>query len=109
MKPGTVTAKDSSVLLYDAVPELLEGLAGAARVFGRAGLPVIVTSLNDGRHRNGSFHYSGRAADLRSKHVARDQKGPMLEALRAELGERFDVLLEDVGGANEHFHLEFDP
>lgn len=107
--PGTLTLKDPSVRLNNASPHLLEALAVAARVFGMFGLPCIVTSGNDGTHRDGSLHYVGKAADFRSKHVREADKDRLLVALKNALGPRFDVLLESRGGMNEHFHVEFDP
>lgn len=71
--------------------------------------PVVVTSVLDGTHSDGSLHYRGRAMDLRSKHIAAHNKDLVLRALRVNLGSEFDVLLEGRGTENEHFHLEFQP
>jgi hypothetical protein len=69
---------------------------------------TIVTSCNDSQHMSGSKHYSGAAFDFRTKHTGRSQA--IGDAVRKELGPLgFDVLLEDLGGLNEHLHVEYDP
>lgn len=110
MIAGRIYAKDSSVRLWEARPELLFGIATVAPLFGARGLPVVVTSLNDSQHRRFSLHYSGEAVDLRSKHVPREQLEDLVDEIRAALPEgTWDVLLEHQGESNEHFHIEYDP
>lgn len=106
MKVGAVTVKDASVKMINAAPELLEQIAVCARVLGRHRLPTVITSLNDARHRKGSYHYVGRAADLRSQHVPRQNLDTVYQELRQATGRAARVLLEGRGGPNEHFHLE---
>lgn len=106
MRVGTVTAKDLSVRMTDAAPELLEAIAICARVLGRHRLPAVITSLNDARHRKGSLHYIGRAADLRSKHVPRQILEAVYQELRQATGRGVRVLLESRDSVNEHFHIE---
>jgi hypothetical protein len=72
--------------------------------------PCVATSGNDSQHGQGSLHGFDRALDVRTRTIPRrDDKLAFLERVRARLGDRFDVILEDVGGANEHLHVEFDP
>lgn len=73
------------------------------------GAELLVTSAGDGRHGVRSKHYLGLAVDLRSQHLHPDEKDQVLAELRLALGDQFDVLLEDRGGPNEHFHIEFEP
>ena len=72
---------------------------------------VVVTSCKDGRHSRGSLHYKGLALDIRTNNLQADdqQKRLLRDEIRACLGVQFDVILEDLGGANEHLHVEFDP
>jgi hypothetical protein len=109
MLPGTITFKDESVSATDIQPVVFRGLAAAAAVFAELGLALIVTSLNDGHHRDGSLHYAGRAADVRSKHVPAGNREQVYHDLAAALGPAWDVVFEDRGGPNEHYHLEYDP
>ena len=71
--------------------------------------PVVVTSVLDGEHMDGSLHFRGRAMDLRAKHIAEHHRDIALAALRKNLGTEFDVLLEGRGTDNVHFHVEHDP
>lgn len=93
-------------------PELLFGLWVADRVWGSRfhRPPFVITSISDGEHRVGSRHYAGQAADIRSHDLTTDGKTEVLADLRAALEPLgFDVLLEDIGLPNEHFHIEYDP
>lgn len=89
-------------------PMLVSALAVAVDTFRTEGKDCVVTSICDGRHRWDSFHYSGMAVDLRSKHLAPDQKDRVLRKLRSRIGDGWDVILEARNDTNEHYHLEFD-
>lgn len=92
-------------------PELVLALTIADQVFEDSGVyETVITSLKDGTHSPGSWHYSGWAADLRSKHVgATDRKNIILENLRSTLGAQWEVILESLGKPNEHYHIEPSP
>jgi hypothetical protein len=91
-------------------PVTLRAMAAAAEVFAREGAALVVTSVVDGLHMEGSKHYTGEAFDCRSKHLPDyETKLRVLGALEEALGKDFDVLLELVGDDSEHLHLEFDP
>lgn len=77
-------------------------------VFGQLGQDCVITSLTDGVHARQSLHDDGFAVDLRSKHLAREEKTVLWEAMRERLPPYYEVYLEDVGGPNEHFHIEYD-
>jgi hypothetical protein len=74
----------------------------AEHVFRSNDSPLVVTSLNDAKHSNGSLHYRGRGADLRIWYLA-DPRA-CADALRDALHDDFDVVLEKT-----HIHLEYDP
>lgn len=68
---------------------------------------LVVTSANDGAHAQGSRHYTNEAIDVRSKNFATvEAKQAFAARLQHALGEQFTVLLEDLGGNNEHFHCQ---
>jgi hypothetical protein len=74
-------------------------------VLAKHGYQSIVTSLNDGKHMEGSLHYKNRAVDLRFKHIPaekRDELSDEINALLNPLG--FDWVVEA-----DHWHCEFDP
>ena len=78
--------------------------------FDTEGVDTVVTSINDGKHGRGSKHYIGNAPDLRSKHLpSLAAKKRVLALLKARLTNEFDILLEDIGEPNEHYHIEWDP
>ena len=109
LKPG--------VSLKGAQPELVIGLIAAASVYegmdnGMGKYPCVVTSITDGKHSEGSLHYKGLAADLRTRvfgtHEAMEDCVELLQvALNGEpnnfVGE-WDVVLE-----RDHIHMEYDP
>lgn len=68
-----------------------------------------ITAGTDGTHMKGSLHYKGQAIDLRSKNLKEEQKDLVFAELKKRLGKDYDVLLEDRGMPNEHFHIEYDP
>ena len=68
----------------------------------------LITSANDFEgHAQQSAHYVGAAIDFRIKDVGNRADREKLAALvREELGDRFLVLHEDIGRANEHLHVQ---
>jgi hypothetical protein len=78
---------------------------------------LVITSINDGMHQQGSRHYSNEAIDLRSHDFPSDRskrefRASFERALNLRPGgvlfdpPLFRVLFEDAGGANEHFHVQ---
>lgn len=70
---------------------------------------AICTSALEGKHRSGSLHYRGHAIDLRTNDLPLSTKYRLLEELRSELGDGYDIIIEHVGRPQEHIHLEWDP
>lgn len=67
--------------------------------------PFIVTSLKDGHHGPTSLHPSGKAADIRTRHLNEVQIEHVYLFLKRQLSALgFDVVLE-----SEHIHIEYDP
>jgi len=98
----------AGVRVRDLQPQTALAISVCYSIYQDAGLDTMtVTSINDGRHNANSYHYRGRAFDLRTKGTG---AGPSLasEIDRALRPLGFDVLLEDFGGPNEHIHVEFD-
>lgn len=95
--------KDDSIRLDHLRPQLVLGLVIAESVHRRhSSDQMVITSVNDSAHMEGSLHYTGRAADLRSWYYA-DAEEVALE-MREALRKHFDVVLE-----NDHIHIEYDP
>ena len=101
--------KDGVILPLDMDARLLVALSTVEQVFKQrphVGEPVI-TSMADGEHSSNSYHYKGRAFDIRTKGTgSATWIHHELKIRLAHLG--FDVVLEDLGEANEHIHIEID-
>lgn len=93
----TVEAKSPSL-------HLLDGLLTACVVYTLRGFPFTVTSMEDSQHGLNSLHYSGNAADIRTRHVPVSQLPALHRALVDALGRDYDVVLEKT-----HIHIEYDP
>jgi hypothetical protein len=79
-------------------------------IFNKAGYPFVITSCNDSTHGIHSLHYSDSAFDFRSKHISSaEEKQQIVNLIKEALTADFDVLLEELGTDQEHFHLEYDP
>lgn len=75
------------------------------------GVRTVITSAMNGEHSKNSLHDDGFAADVRSKELATDALKQQIRTtisnrLHVELDGSWDVLLESLGGNNEHFHIE---
>lgn len=91
-------------------PEMLLALFIAEHEYACAGHPLWITSVVDGKHSAKSLHYTGHAVDIRSKILGDPVvKQNVASAIRAALGECYEVFLEDLGGVNEHIHIELSP
>jgi hypothetical protein len=98
------------VHLKDLQPQTVLAMLIVNGIYEKRGLECVITSVNDGKHIDASWHYKGRAFDVRTKQAALDGKERELcDEIQAALGPDFDVVLEAVGTPNEHIHVEFDP
>jgi hypothetical protein len=97
-------------------PQLVLGLIVAESVFQRRGLDAVVTSCNDSVHggkpvlgESQDPHYTGRAVDLRMRHVPCDQTREVIAAaIAAALGPTFRTIHESIGTENEHLHIQYE-
>jgi hypothetical protein len=69
-----------------------------------AGRDGYVASAREGEHMKGSKHYTGEAIDLRTRDLDKETRKSIVEDLRHELGNDYDVILE-----SNHIHVEYDP
>lgn len=101
----------AGVNLVGICPQINIALTVASQVYAEFGHPCTVTSANDSRHAATSLHYDGRAVDLRTQHIgmADDDKQRVVDRIRERLTLDYDVILEDLGGQQEHIHLEWQP
>lgn len=100
--------KDSTIIL-SMTPAIVAILQAAEAAYAAIRVPCWVTSGNDGRHMNGSFHYRDRAVDFRTGHhwqnplLTQAEAEEVAAAMRQRLGQDYDVVLE-----SDHLHVEFD-
>ena len=87
--------------------EVLLGAIMFADVLWKKGIPAVITSCKDSKHKIGSLHYVGKAVDIRLASRFNTSENIDLKMLmegREALGYQYDLVLE-----SDHFHLEFDP
>lgn len=96
--------------LWGLHPAILRAMYIARDVIWDLGrIRLVVTSAWDADHSPGSFHHWGMAIDLRTKELASNAAKREFELqMRRKLGSGFDVLLENLGGSNEHLHIEWE-
>lgn len=97
-------------------PQTIHAIKVTKAILERFGVgPLVITSLEDGTHLPTSLHYKGLAFDARTRHMPLALSRDIAGAVRAELGDAYDVLNEGPGpgydrqNAAAHIHEEFDP
>lgn len=86
--------------------EILEALIKIKKgFFDPNGYLLTVTSVCDGKHREGSRHYDGQAMDLRSYNLPKSiDRSKMAGEIQEVLGKEYLAIYE----ANPpHFHIEY--
>lgn len=95
--------KNENVRMHGLSFHICLALVKAMKVWKLNGMmELLVTSARDGKHMDGSKHYTGEAVDLRSRNLP--DAVSMRNQLQHELGPDFDVILE-----RDHIHIEYDP
>lgn len=93
-------------------PHLIRIVAALANVATSwYGTPELtITAGIDGQHQASSLHYALRAVDVRSHDIpTQSLKDLFVAQIKAELGAGYQVIVENLGSANEHVHIEYDP
>lgn len=91
-------------ILKDLQPPIIVALIVADDIYRASGFDMTVTSINDSKHSDDSFHYKGLAVDLRIRDVPTEKVDSIFKQLRAALTIEFDVIKEI-----DHIHIEYDP
>ena len=86
-------------------PELSLGLLAANSAYEELGYEMVITSITDSEHKaTHSSHYTGNAADLRTRKVPEEKHQLLLELIKSKLNNQYTVILE-----SNHIHLSFKP
>lgn len=106
----------AGVRIFGIRPEVVLAVSVAEGIWLKAGTDtLVITAGIEGTHADGtggtcpSGHYDGRAVDVRTKNLLAGQAPNVVKMLAVALGPDFFILHEDIGGANEHCHIEFRP
>lgn len=68
---------------------------------------LVVTSVLEGKHKEGSRHYEGQAVDFRTRYFTEEETHVVYSLLKSVLltmDSDYDVILEET-----HIHVEYDP
>lgn len=95
----------SGVSLIGVQPQVCLGIQMVARAYEEIGMTEMwITSVTDGKHKEGSKHYEGLAFDVRTRMFTEDEKETLANRMRSILESEWDVVVEKT-----HIHIEFDP
>lgn len=99
----------NKTILYGISPEMCIIHSVVVSIFERHGYGWAITSAVGRKHMDKSLHPVGFAIDYRSKHLPNTSvKQQLFQELKQALP-CCDLLLEDLDGEQEHYHIEFDP
>jgi hypothetical protein len=87
----------------------------AEKVFSDNGYNFVITSLNDSKHSDNSYHYDGYAFDVRVRNKWHDNisypdavnSAILAELIRNRLGPCYDVIYGDKHHL-DHMHIEYN-
>lgn len=100
----------ATVRLLGLRSEMVMAHTIVASVYAQHGHDCVITTGIEGTHTYGSEHYTGLALDYRLNDILPvEHRAKIAGAVKAALGQDFDVLHEDAGTAEEHLHVEYDP
>jgi len=93
----------------DLRPEMVDGLQKIRTLYMRKGVDLYITSGSEGDHQMNSFHYSGKAMDIRrAKGITKKMITDAIERVPSPSSSgsftEFDVVAYPWG-----FHIEYDP
>ncbi len=100
---------EKGVRLTGLQREALAGLDICLDVYAGLDQRMRLTSARGGKHGRHSHHYKGHAFDLGCKYLDQDVKRAILDEMKERLGPDFQIIHENVGEEQEHFHVEYDP
>lgn len=85
-------------------PEIMLAICITKDVYLKHGRELVITSIMDGKHKEGSKHYIGQAFDTRTRYFSNDDRDKVASEIAEALGDDYDVVIEST-----HLHIEHDP
>ena len=100
--------------LRNLAPQWAIGYPIIQHCFHVRGYSCVVTNGNERTPEQlaakpNTLHPSGKALDFRTKQVPMTEKLALMTVIRESLGPQWDVVLEHLGKAHEHCHIEYQP
>ena len=78
-----------------------------AVLYASHGNDFYITSIREGNHSPGSYHYIGQALDFKRQKMLKGELVDKLFGLTTRIGGKFDVI--EYSDERDIFHVEFDP
>lgn len=107
LAPGVALA-GSSIIVKEVVPALAKAIVFLGGVHqAMFGIPLVITSGNDGTHAPGSKHYTNQAVDIRARDLTQGAEIAFCVVLSwagPEMG--FRVFDERADQGAPHWHIE---
>lgn len=94
----------TGVRLTGITPQIVLAMFVTAEIYQRYGQELVITSVNDSKHKAGSKHYEGNGFDCRTSYFTLSSQKTIIEKLKERLDESYDIVLE-----KDHIHIEYDP
>ena len=104
IKPGVKFHRVVDGKVRDLNPVMAIAFTIIAHTYNRLGYSCTITSGMEGKHKEGSLHYKGRALDFRTRNIPEEHRGTIRDAVVKAMGPDFDVVLHKT-----HMHVEYDP
>jgi len=109
-----IKLKDSAIP-KDLKPQTLLAIIVADQVFTEGGYKFVITSLNDSKHSDNSYHYDGYAFDVRVRNKWHDSisypdadaSAIIAKQIANRLGPCYDVIYGDKHHL-DHVHIEYN-
>ena len=98
-----ISLKDKTVNPRGLTPEALLGIMITKSVMEQYDSRFVITSLNDGKHKRSSSHYSGNAWDIRIWYI-KEHLADVVEHMQQAVGIHYDIILE-----SDHIHCQYKP
>ena len=101
-----IRLKSKNVNLDNVSSDIYYAISIVAEIYETIGAgDLVITSVRDSKHSNGSLHYVGEAFDTRVWTIPKTvNMDVLIKTIKSQLGNTYDVIFETT-----HIHIEYDP